>query len=95
MRFKSTKNTLISAIQTVEGAVATKTTLPILSNVLIEAQKNKILFNATDLDIGIIYQAEAEVIEEGTITVPAKRFSDIIKNYPKGKFPLISEKIIT
>ncbi|MFH1094085.1 MAG: DNA polymerase III subunit beta [Candidatus Omnitrophota bacterium] len=84
MRFKSTKNILMSAIQTVEGAVATKTTLPILSNVLIEAHKDMIIFNATDLDIGIIYKAKAEVQEEGTITVPAKRFADIIKELPEG-----------
>ncbi len=85
MRFKSTKNILMSAIQTVEGAVATKTTLPILSNVLIEATKNTIIFNATDLDIGIIYKAEADIQEEGTITVPAKRFADIIKELPNGE----------
>lgn len=82
MKFKSSKEVLISAIQTVEGAVATKTTLPILSNVLIEGHKNNIQFNATDLDIGIIYKADAEIIDEGTITVPAKRFADIIKELP-------------
>ena len=84
MRFKSTKNILMSAIQTVEGAVATKTTLPILSNVLIEARNDIIIFNATDLDIGIVYRAKAEVQEEGAITVPAKRFADIIKELPHG-----------
>ncbi|MCP4649683.1 MAG: DNA polymerase III subunit beta [PVC group bacterium] len=85
MKFKSTKDVLMSAIQTVEGAVATKTTLPILSNVLIEGQKDKLNFNATDLDIGIIYKADAEIVDAGNITVPAKRFADIIKELPSGE----------
>lgn len=85
MKFKSTKDTLMIAIQTVEGAVATKTTLPILSNVLIEAHKDKLLFNATDLDIGIVYRAKADISEEGSITIPAKRFADIVKEMPEGE----------
>lgn len=84
MKFKTTKEILINAMQTVEGAVATKTTLPILSNVLIEAQKDKIIFNATDLDIGVVYQIKTDVQEEGSITVPAKRFADIIRELPEG-----------
>jgi len=84
MKFKASQQALMSAIQTVEGAVAAKTTLPILSNVLIEAHKDSLIFNATDLDIGIVYKATAEVSEEGTITVPAKRFADIIKELPEG-----------
>ncbi len=85
MKIKTTKSVLVDAIQTVEGAVATKTTLPILSNVLIEAQKENIMFNATDLDIGIVYKDKAEIIEEGSITIPAKRFADIIRELPPGE----------
>jgi len=92
MKIKTTKDILVSAVQTVEGAVATKTTLPILSNVLIEAQNDKIIFNATDLDIGIVYQAKAEVIEEGHITVPAKRFADIIRELPEGEVVITVRK---
>ena len=92
MKFKIFKTVLTTAIQTVEGAVATKTTLPILSNVLIEASKDKILFNATDLDIGIIYCSKAEVIEEGNITVPAKRFADIVRELPDGEITITVKK---
>ncbi len=92
MKFRSTKEVLQNAVHTVEGAVATKTTLPILSNVLIEAQKDKIVFNATDLDIGIRFQAEGEVTEEGNITVPAKRFSDIIRELPDGEVLITVKK---
>ena len=92
MRFKSSKEVLMSAIQTVEGAVATKTTLPILSNVLIEGQNNRLHFNATDLDIGIIYKADAEIIDAGNITIPAKRFADIIKELPSGDITINVKK---
>ena len=92
MKFKSTKDILMNAIQTVEGAVATKTTLPILSNVLIEAGKNELIFNATDLDIGIVFRAKAEIIDEGIITIPAKRFSDIVKELPDGEVSVTVRK---
>jgi len=92
MRFKASREILMTAVQTVEGAVATKTTLPILANVLIEAQKGKLLFNATDLDIGIVYTATAEISEEGTITVPAKRFADIIRELPNGEVSVTVKK---
>ena len=92
MKFKSAQNVLMAAIQTVEGAVATKTTLPILSNILLEAQKGKLIFSSTDLDIGIIYQADADIIEDGTITIPAKRFSDIVKELPEGQISVTVRK---
>jgi DNA polymerase-3 subunit beta len=56
--------------------------LPILSNILIEAEKNKVTLTSTDLDIGVSSTLETEVEEEGAITIPAKRFNDIIKELP-------------
>jgi DNA polymerase-3 subunit beta len=56
--------------------------LPILSNILIEAEKNKVTLTSTDLDIGISSVFETDIEEEGAITIPAKRFSDIIKELP-------------
>ncbi len=92
MKFKITKEYLLTAIQTVEGAIAAKTTLPILSNILIEAHKDYLLFNATDLDIGIVYNSKAEVIEEGSITIPAKRFADIARELPAGEITISVKK---
>ncbi|MCK5259870.1 MAG: DNA polymerase III subunit beta, partial [Candidatus Omnitrophica bacterium] len=76
MKLKVPKDILSSAIQTVQNVVSSKTTLPILSNILIEAKKSKLRFNATDLDIGISCEIPVETIEEGAITIPVKRFSD-------------------
>lgn len=82
MKFKVEKSILINAIQTVQNVVSAKASLPILSNILIETQQGGISLTATDLDIGITCVIPVDVQEQGAITIPAKRFSDIIKEFP-------------
>ena len=53
MRFDTTKDVLVKGMQDVQNAINPKTTLPILSNILIETNKDNISLTATDLDIGI------------------------------------------
>lgn len=84
MKINVDKENLLNAIQTVQNVVSTKATLPILSNILLETDKGKLKLNATDLDIGISCELDVEIIEEGGITIPAKRFSDIVKELPSG-----------
>lgn len=92
MKFKIPKNELLSAIQTVQNVVSSKMTLPILSNILIDARKSKLKMNATDLDIGISCELPVEISEEGAITIPAKRFSDIVKEMPAGDISVHAKK---
>ena len=92
MKLRVPKDILLSAIQTVQNVVSSKTTLPILSNILIETKKSTLRFNATDLDIGISCEIPVETIEEGAITIPAKRFSDIIKEMPPGEILIHAKK---
>lgn len=73
----------MEAIQALQNIVPTRITLPVLANFLIETQKDSINMTATDLDIGISKTVPAEIQEEGKITVPAKRFSEIIKELPE------------
>lgn len=61
------------------------TTLPILSNLLLETKKNKIQITATDMEVGILTSGEAEIKEEGSVTVPARKFYDILKELPDGE----------
>lgn len=84
MKVKITKDDLMQGIQTVQNIVATKATLPILSNMLIETKKDTLRLNTTDLDIGISCEIPVEIIEDGAITIPAKRFSDVIRELPAG-----------
>jgi len=92
MRIKTEKGPLLKAIQVLQNTVSTKTTLPILSNLLIETQKGKVHMAATDLDVGISLNIEVEIIEEGGITVPAKRFFDIIRDLPEGTVDIAARK---
>ncbi|MFA4933471.1 MAG: DNA polymerase III subunit beta [Candidatus Omnitrophota bacterium] len=82
MRFKVEKDKLMWAIQTVQNVITSKSALPILSNVLLESQANSLRLVATDLDIGITCVIPVDTQEPGSITIPAKRFSDIIKEFP-------------
>ena len=82
MRFRVEKSILINAIQVVQNVISTKSALPILSNILIEAQQKTISLTATDLDIGITCVVPVDVQEPGTITIPAKRFNDIVREFP-------------
>lgn len=82
MKIKILKQMFLKNIQHVQNIISSKSSLPILSNILIEAEKNKVVLTTTDLDIGISSAFETEVEEEGSITIPAKRFNDIIKELP-------------
>ncbi|MCX5692221.1 MAG: DNA polymerase III subunit beta [Candidatus Omnitrophica bacterium] len=82
MKIKILKQNFLKNIQHVQNIISSKSSLPILSNILIEAEKNKVTLTSTDLDIGISSVLETEVEEEGAITIPAKRFNDIIKELP-------------
>ena len=79
MKIHTTKDDLLKGIQIVQNAVSSKNTLPILSHILIEARKNDIRLTATDLEIGISMKVEGEIVEEGAFTVPARKFSEIVK----------------
>ncbi len=69
-------NKLLSKIQNV---VAQKPTIPILSNFLIEAANDELVLTATDLTVGIRCYTEAKILEEGSTTLPARRFAQLIR----------------
>jgi DNA polymerase-3 subunit beta len=83
---------LVEGIQVVQNAVSQKSSLPILSNVLLETENGELKLTATDLDIGISSAIPATVIQEGAITVPAKKFFDIIRALPEGSEVELSMK---
>lgn len=92
MKFKIDKETLLNGIQTVQCVITAKSTLPILSNILIEAQQDHLRLIATDLDVGISCVIPVDTQETGAITVPAKRFSDIIKELPMDTVVITTKK---
>ncbi len=82
MKFSVSKDKLLDGLQTVQNVVGTRTTLPILSNVLIRAEDGKIHFTTNDLDVGMSCTIEAQVDKAGGTTLPARRLASIVKELP-------------
>jgi len=79
MEFKINRNTFLDGIQKTLGIVEKKTTLPILNNVLLKAEQNKLKIIATDREISLISDYEAEVSEKGDITISAKKLYEMVR----------------
>ncbi|MBN1585833.1 MAG: DNA polymerase III subunit beta [Candidatus Omnitrophica bacterium] len=92
MRVEIEKEDLLNASLTIQSAISTRTTLPILANVLVETQSSGLTLTATDLDIGICATVCANVLDEGSLTIPARKFGEIIKALPPGKVLLAARK---
>jgi DNA polymerase-3 subunit beta len=79
MNLTIAKEKLIHGLQAVQNVVSTRTTLPILSNVLMKAEDGKVEFTATDLDVTISCTVEANVKKKGATTIPVKRFFGVVR----------------
>ena len=84
MRLTIERGALLKALGHVQSVVERRNTIPILSNVLIEARDGSVTFAATDLDIEIVDGAEADVERQGAITVPAHLLYEIVRKLPDG-----------
>ena len=84
MKISIEKNLIYKALSHVQSIVEKKNTIPILSNILIEAKNNYIVLSATDMDISITESFNCSVIEEGSVTVSAHTLYDIIRKLPEG-----------
>ncbi|HUC01407.1 MAG TPA: DNA polymerase III subunit beta [Candidatus Paceibacterota bacterium] len=80
MKFIAIRENIKSAVAAVEKAVGENTNLPILKNILIDAEDNTITFTTTNLEIAITHRVAGKVIENGKITVPLSLFSSLIGN---------------
>src|SRR6266404_7425765 len=79
MNLTIAKEQILNGLQAVQNIVSTRTTLPILSNVLLRAEGNWLQLTATDLDVTITCAVEAAVKNPGAITLPAKKFFGIVR----------------
>jgi len=82
MKFKITKEKFIEGLQQVQNVVSTRTTLPILSNVLLEASGDHVRLTTTDLDVGVRGSVDAEVAASGATTLPARKLASIVRELP-------------
>ena len=82
MKIVCYKDKLIKALNSVVKGVASKTTMPILEGILIQTNDNEIKLTTYDLEIGIEYVMECDVLEQGSTVVNAIMFSEIIRKLP-------------
>ena len=82
MNLTISKEQIINGLQAVQNVVSTRTTLPILSNVLLRAEGERLELTATDLDVTVACGVEAKVKKPGATTVPVKKLFGIVRELP-------------
>ena len=82
MKVTISKEAFLAALQQVQHVVSTRTTLPILSNVLLKADDGTLSLTTTDLDVGVSGTVPASVTVKGSTTLPARRLAGIIRELP-------------
>ncbi|MBA3650467.1 MAG: DNA polymerase III subunit beta [Chthoniobacterales bacterium] len=85
MKFSVSKEKLLECLQQVQNVVSTRTTLPILSNVLLQTNGSEVRLTTTDLDVGVRGSFEATIEKEGATTLPARRLFTIIRELPSSE----------
>jgi len=96
MKIFCSKDALLSGVNAVQRAVSNKNTLPVLQGIQIIAQEQSLQFAATDLEMGIRCEVPAQVLEEGTMVVPSKLFTEVVRKLPDTTITLEEQnKIIT
>src|SRR5436305_5898999 len=86
------KNDLLRELQLFQGIVERKNTIPILANVLMEAKGDEVRFLATDLEVGLRSKCAASVTKGGSLTLPAKKFYEIVKSLPETDIRIAEDK---
>jgi DNA polymerase-3 subunit beta len=86
------KNDLLRELQLFQGIVERKNTIPILANVLMEAKGDEVRFLATDLEVGLRSKCQATVAKGGSLTLPAKKFYEIVKSLPETDIRIAEDK---
>jgi len=86
MKFNVNQQDLQQALNYCQGVIEKRSTLPILSNILLDAHNSKLIITATDLDLIFIHQLNnIEVLEEGKTTTTSSIMYDIIRKFSSGK----------
>ena len=91
MEFSVNRADLLKELNLTQGVVERKTTIPILANLLVEAEESSLRISATDLELAVLCGTAAKVKKEGSGTIPAKRLIEIVRSLPEAeiKFKLL------
>lgn len=88
MKVTVTQENLNKALGVVSRVASSRTSLPVLNNILMRTENNRLLLAATNLEVAITEYIGAKVVSEGAITIPARLLSEFIANLPKGNVDL-------
>jgi DNA polymerase III subunit beta len=91
MKFSIERGALLKAVAQAQSVVERRNTIPILANVLIEAEGDTVQFRATDLDIEVVDRAAAKVERAGATTVAAVMLNEIVRKLPDGALVTLSD----
>ena len=83
MELKVRKTDLLRELQLFQGIVERKNTIPVLANVLMEAEADQLRLQATDLEVSLRSRCEATITTEGAVTVPAKKLYEVVRALPE------------
>lgn len=84
MKFSISRETLLQPLTQVIGVVERRQTLPVLANFLISARNGRVTITGTDMEVELVSSVDADISQDGEITVPARKLVDIIKALPDG-----------
>ena len=85
MRVTIERSAFLKALTHVQSVVERRNTIPILSNILLEADGDRLLLTATDLELGVRSSCAAKVKKKGAGTIPARRLLDYVRLLPEGE----------
>ena len=91
MKIICTKSNLVKGVNIVSKAVPSKTTMPILECILIDATTDIIKLTANDMELGIDTIIEGDIIQKGVIAIDAKIFSEIVRKLPDNEITIESD----
>jgi DNA polymerase-3 subunit beta len=97
MRFTISREKLQEGLSAVSASIPAKTTLPVLANILVETTERGIRLSGTDLDIAVSTEIAADVETQGSVTIPAKKLTEIARELPPApvKIAAVNEQRIT
>ncbi len=88
MKFSVEKSMLAAGLQAVQNVVSSRSTLPILSNVMITAASDGVYLSTTDLDVSVRCRVDGDIEDPGATTLPVRRLSGIVRELPEGKLEI-------
>lgn len=92
MKFTALQGQFAKSLNNVSRVVGTRTTLPVLGNILIKINKGKIRLSATDLEVAISATATGKIVQDGELTVPARLLVDFVTNNRDESIDFTTEK---